>query len=419
MIHDALKFNAEGSLDQMTSPHGPQPPPTTMPETTDFSLVLGGPLFQLFRRTHLSLDALELLYRRVLIVAVIAWLPLLFLSLMDGRALGGAVKIPFLYDVEAHARFLVALPTLIIAELVVHRRIGPIVRWFVERGIVVTEDVPKLKAAVNTLLRTRNSVSLEVTLLILVYTMGTWIWRTQVAVGVATWYALPEKTTLHLTLSGYWYAYVSIPMFQFFLLRWYMRIFLWFRLLWQISNLKLHLSAAHPDRAGGLGFLGKSTYAFGPILFAQGALLSGLIANRVLYEGQSLASFKMEAAGLVAFMVLFVICPLLVFVAHLDRAKRKGLAEYDLLANRYIFRFEEKWIRGGAPDMEELLGTGDLQSLADLGNSYSVVGEMRLVPFGMLDIGRLAAATAAPLLPLTLTTFSLEEVLTRLLKLMI
>ncbi|HXP87818.1 MAG TPA: hypothetical protein VN841_24005 [Bryobacteraceae bacterium] len=54
---------------------------------------------------------------------------------------------------------------------------------------------------------------------------------------------------MNLTLSGYWYAYVGIPIFQFILLRWYMRFLLWFRSLWQVSKLTLHLSAAHPDRA--------------------------------------------------------------------------------------------------------------------------------------------------------------------------
>ena len=134
---------------------------------------------------------------------------------------------------------------------------------------------------------------------------------------------------------------------------------------------------------------------------------------------RDLISFKMEAAGLISLMVLFIVGPLVMFTPLLDRAKRKGSAEYGLLANRYVFGFEEKWIRGGAPDMGELLGTGDIQSLADLGNSYSVVGDMRIVPFGMTDIARLAGATAAPLIPLTLTIFSFEEVVTRLFKILI
>jgi hypothetical protein len=388
-------------------------------EQPDFSMVLGGPLFQLYRRARLSGDVLELLRRRILIITALAWLPLAVLALLDGLATGDTVKIPFLYDVEAHVRFLIALPTLIIAELVVHRRISPVVRRFVERRIIETEDMPKLAAAVNAALRARNSTLLEVSLLVTVYTLGLWIWRSQGAVGIATWYAIPAAGQLNLTLPGYWYVFVSIPIFQFILLRWYLRIVLWFRLLWKISRLNLHLTAAHPDKAGGLGFLGKSTYAFGPILFAQGVLLSGWIASRVLYDGQDLISFKMEAAGLIGLMVLFVILPLIMFSPQLERAKRKGLTEYGLLANRYVFGFEDKWIRGGAPDMNELLGTGDIQSLADLGNSYSVVGDMRIVPFGVTDVARLAAATAAPLVPLTLTIFSLEEVVTRLIKILI
>ncbi len=389
------------------------------PETLDFSLVLGGPLFQLWRRTHLCGNGLELLRRRVLISASLAWLPLLLLSLLEGRAIGGGIRIPFLFDIEAHARFLIALPVLIGAEVIVHKRLVPVIRRFVERRIVVSEDFPAFHAAVKSALRARNSTALEVTMLVLVYTLGLWIWRNQVALGAATWYALPDKAHLNLTLAGYWYTFVSIPTFQFLLLRWYVRLALWFRLLWQTSRLNLHLTAAHPDRTGGIGFLGKSAYAFGPILFAQGALLSGAIANRVLYGGQSLLSFKMEAVGLVAAMVSVVLGPLVMFAPQLDLARRKGAAEYGLLANRYVFGFEEKWIRGGAPEAGELLGTGDIQSLADLGNSYSVVSEMRIVPFGIKEIVRLAAAAAAPLAPLTLTMLSLEEVLTRLFNILV
>jgi hypothetical protein len=383
-------------------------------EIPDFSLVLGGPLFQLCRRAHLSGDALELLRRRVVVSTLFVWLPLLLLSILDGHT--GRVMIPFLHDVEANVRFLIALPVLIAAEVVVNRRISPLVRRFVERRIVETEDLPAFNAAVTSVLRVRNSVAVELALLVLVYTLGLWIWWNQVALKTDTWYALPEATHLHLTLAGYWYAFVSVPFFQFILLRWYMRLALWFRLLWQVSRLNLHLTAAHPDRAGGIGFLGNSSYAFSPILFAEGAMLSALIASRILYEGRSLLSFKMEAAGFICFFVLLIVGPLVMFTPRLTLTKRQGSMEYGLLANRYVFGFEDKWFRSGAPSVNELLGTGDIQSLADLGNSYSVVREMRIVPFGLEDIARLAGATAAPLLPLTLTIISFEELLTRLIK---
>ena len=385
-------------------------------EPDDFSLVLGGALFQLYRRAHLSGDALELLQRRVLVITLLTWLPLMLLSALEGRALGGSIKVPFLYDIESHVRFLVALPLLIVAEVIVHRRIRPVVRRFVEGGIVVTEDLPRFNAAIVSELRARNSVVLELALLFLVYSLGLWFWRSQIVLGAPTWYATPDPTHLHLTLAGYWYEFVSIPIFQFLLLRWYMRLVLWFRFLWQVSKLHLRLTAAHPDRAGGIGFLGRSSYYFSPLLFAQGASLAGLIATRVLYDGKSLMSFKVDAVGLVVLFVLFILGPLVMFTPQLSRTKWRGLDEYDLLANRYLFGFEAKWTRGSAPEPRELLGTADIQSLADLANSYSVVRQMRLVPFGLEEIARLAAMAAAPLLPLALLAFSLEELLDRLFK---
>jgi hypothetical protein len=124
----------------------------------------------------------------------------------------------------------------------------------------------------------------------------------------------------------------------------------------------------------------------------------------------------MEVAGFIGFFVLFILGPLVMFTPRLARIKRKGQAEYGLLANQYVFGFEEKWIRGASPEVGELLGTGDIQSLADLGNSYSMVREMRIVPFGLEDITVLVAAMGAPILPLGLMIFSLEELLMKLLK---
>src|SRR6188508_2467042 len=102
----------------------------------DFSLVLGGPLYQFFRRTRLAGETLELLRRRVTVIALLAWLPLLLLSVLEGKAWGSAVAMPFLHDVDAHVRFLLALPLLVVAELVVHRRVRPLVGQFVKRGLV-------------------------------------------------------------------------------------------------------------------------------------------------------------------------------------------------------------------------------------------------------------------------------------------
>jgi hypothetical protein len=386
--------------------------PKMLEEPVDFSLVLGGPLYQLFRKAHLEGDHLELLYRRMVVIPLLAWLPLLLLALF-GSLGESSTRVSFFRDVEVHVRFLVALPVLIAAEVIAHSRLRPVVRRFVERRIVPLPEMTRFYSAVKGAVKLRNSIPLELSLVFIVYTAGLWLWNGRVGIDVATWYASPGGRW-HLTPAGIWYVFVSIPILQFILLRWYVRFFIWYRFLWNVARMKLHLIPTHPDRAGGLAFVGSSAYAFGPVLFAQGAMLAGVIASRVLYRGENLLSFKLQAIGFIAFFVFAILAPLVMFTPQLAQAKRKGLADYGLLAQRYVEGFEQKWVV--APSGEELLGTGDIQSLADLGNSYAVVKEMRAVPFGVQDISRLAIATAAPMVPLLLTIWPLEELVTRIIK---
>src|ERR1700757_5117909 len=149
-------------------------------EESDFSLVLGGPVFHFFRRSHLAGDGLELLHRRLLIITMTAWLPMLFLTAVSSST--GAVRLSFLHDVQVQVRFLIALPVLIAAELIVHSRIRPVVRRFVERGIVRKEDLPRFEAAIEAAARLRNSIPVEVALLISVYTLGLWLWNSRFAI---------------------------------------------------------------------------------------------------------------------------------------------------------------------------------------------------------------------------------------------
>jgi hypothetical protein len=195
-----------------------------------------------------------------------------------------------------------------------------------------------------------------------------------------------------------------------------MRFLIWYRFLWQVSRIPLNLIPTHPDRSGGLGFLGGLSYTFGPVLFAQGAMLAGLIASNVVYHGGKLLSFKLQAGSFVAFFVFAIFGPLLMFTPQMAGVRRKGLADYGLLAQRYVEGFRDKWVLRQSINSEELLGTGDIQSLADLGNSYTVVQEMRLVPFSLKDVSRLAAATVAPMVPLLLLVWSPEQVIEQVLK---
>jgi len=382
----------------------------------DFSLVLGGPLFQLLRRAHLSDDALMLVRQRIIVIALLSWLPLLVLSTLEGQALGGSATVPFLLDLEVHVRFLLTMPLLIAAELVVHRRMRSVVQVFMERHLIPEGAVTRFHAAIASAFRLRNSVLAEVLLIAVVYVVGILIvWRQYMALDTATWYATPSAEGSTLSLAGMWYGYVSLPVFQFLLCRWYFRLFIWSRFLWQVSRIELSLVPTHPDRVGGLGFLSNTVYAFALLAVAHGALLAGPLANRIFFLGAALPAYKAEIAVVVVFVLCMVVGPLLVFAPQLAQAKRTGLREYGTLAERYVREFDVKWLRGGAPADEPLVGSSDIQSLADLGNSYEVVRAMRIVPFTKETVVQIVVATLAPIAPLALTMMPLEELLKTLL----
>jgi hypothetical protein len=387
-------------------------------EPPDFSLVLGGPLFQLLVRSHLTTPALELVKRRMVFIALFAWLPLLILSLLAGKAWGGG-GLPFLRDIEMHARFLVALPLLIGAELLVHQRLRVVVAQFVERDIITESVLPKFQAVIASAMKLRNSVAVELILLLLIFVGGNYLWSaasgiTKIATSTGTWYAAATTGGPPLTPAGYWYVFISRPLFQFILVRWYFRLFIWARFLWQTSRLELNLIPTHPDRAAGLGFLSASSAALAPLLMAHGVLLAGLMANPIFFAGAKLTEFRMEIFVAVLLLVLMVLGPLLSFSPPLMRAKRIGLREYGLLASRYVGEFDRKWVRGGANPDEQLLGNGDIQSLADLGNSFQVISGSWPFPFGKDMVLQAIVIPLIPVLPLVLTLIPLEELIKKL-----
>lgn len=72
----------------------------------------------------------------------------------------------------------------------------------------------------------------------------------------------------------------------------------------------------------------------------------------------------------------------------LVRARRMGRREYRVLAERHVRKFDHKWLRGGAPKDQRLPGSADLLLFA--------------------------AALIAPVLPLVLTMFPVNEVFRKL-----
>ena len=392
-----------------------RPAPTATPEATrytaplGFDLVLGGPLYQSLRRVRLTDDVLGLAHRRIIAAILILWAPLVVLSAVQGGLLG-AGEHSFLRDIGFQLRFLVVVPLLILAELVVHLRLRPIVGEFRVRSLVPPSQVGRFEAAVDEAIRWRNSTLAEIILLAVVYGAGLlFTYSRYLAFGAGGWWA---GSAGGLSLAGRWLVFVSLPLLQFLLLRWYYRLFLWARFLWRVSMLDLDLDVAHPDRAGGLGFLSASLIAFMPISVAHGVLFAGMIADRIFLRGAKLTDFRWEIVGAAAFLLFVFAGPLLVFSPRLAHVKRTGLRRFGALGQSYVREFREKWLGGSRPD-EPLVGSSDIQSLADLGNSYGGAAEMRIAPIRLSAAVNFVIAFLLPIAPLLLTVMPAEKLLER------
>lgn len=383
--------------------------PTEYLEGKDFSLVLGGPFFQLLKRIHLSGKGLELVKLRIIVLALFAWLPLLLLSILNGQAWGDSLNLPFIEDLDVHIRFLVALPILIFAELLVHQRISIVVKEFQERNLIPESDISKFHHAISSALRLRNSSIAEIAIVVLIYGIGyQLVWDQTAGIDSSAWYSDQALGKGNLSLAGIWFRYLSLPVFQFLFVRWYFRIFIWARFLFQVSKIKLRLLPTHPDDVGGLGFLANSIFALMPLAFAHGVLMAGLISNHIFQEGASLLDFKVLIIVVVVLVICLIVLPLFFFSSQLSEAKRKGSMEYGRFASEFVREFDDRWLKKKGTVDDSRMGH-DIQSLADLANSFNVVEKMQFAPITKSNFIILVVVTIAPVLPLVLTMMPLAE----------
>jgi hypothetical protein len=235
------------------------------------------------------------------------------------------------------------VPLLIGAEVFVHKRLKVTIPQFLDRGLIQPKDQARFKGILASGMRMRDSVLAEVLILAAAIFMLFWQGNLYISLLLPTWYATPVGDQTHLMAAGYWYFFFSLIIFRFLLLRWYYRLFIWHRFLWQVSReIPLQLNALHPDRAGGLGFLSGMAFAFQPVLLAHTIGLSGFVGAKIWHEGATLPQFKLELVAWMLILLLMVLAPLFFFVIQLSTAKRRGLRQYGALASRYVTDFRCK-----------------------------------------------------------------------------
>jgi hypothetical protein len=381
-----------------------------------FSITRGGPVHWLLIRLGQAGDRRRLVLRRALAVVLITWLPLLLLSLLQGEAWGGAIKIPFLRDLAINVRLLIAAPILVLSESRIDRRWRTLVLEFLRTELVCQRNLPAFEEVLKRTSRWRDSVLPEVLLAFIAFLPSLFLVKTELLMsGISNWHTL---NTGALSAAGWWFNLVSTPIFRFLLLRWTWRMFLWTSFLWGASRINLFLVATHTDLAAGLGFLSEGQKAFSPIVFAGGAVIAAQVGNAIKYQGESLSSLKfpMIAYGVLAVIVLVV--PLLVVTPVLVQIKRTALLEYGAQVTIHNQLFEQKWIQKKEAGSDTLLGNPDASSLADLGSSFTVIRQMGLVPIDKPTLITLAISAALPMVPVILYATPTNELISAILKML-
>jgi hypothetical protein len=367
----------------------------------------GGPFVELQRRLQRRRPAWSQAYTALAFV-ILAWGVPEVLATLGGLPQSRA----FLGDVAVQLRLLVVGPIAILVEPPVGRVLAGATRNFVQAGIVQGEQVARFERIVQQVKRLRDRVAPEIVILGLVYLLSALL--AQSKLGLSTASVAPgmwDDWTRRSSPAWFWYAWVSRPFLEFLLLRWLWRLFIWTIFLFRTSRLSLQLSAANPDRVGGLGFVTHAQSSFALVVFPFAILWAAGWGESFVHGGTTGGELKSMLAVFIVLVFLVFAGPLAVFTPTLVRLRKHALHMYGQLANDYCRQFERRWFSDEArPGDEALLGSSDIQSLADLQNSVSAVHASRSFPFDRKLVTSLLAATLLPMLPLLAVLLPLKEI---------
>ena len=192
----------------------------------------GGPLWRLLVSTRLVDPPRKLLLRRIVALLAFTWLPLVLLSAGTGTAIGNRVELPLIRDLAVHVRFLLAVPLLVLGEVLLHAAVGAVLRYLAMSGIVPPEEEPKLAAILARGRRRRDSLGVELLLVAIAFGGAALAFSSvhELFHGLSSWRMQPESDgSAVLTRAGWWHSAISVPLFQFLVLRWLWRLVIWRR----------------------------------------------------------------------------------------------------------------------------------------------------------------------------------------------
>jgi hypothetical protein len=374
---------------------------TTSESPVSFSL-LGGPLHRMGHRLGLVRGTNTVLLG--LTVGIGLWLVVLALALVQGVT----DRLFSMSLVAGHARLLLVIPLFFICESWVGPRMTAFVTMIVRTGIVP----PGARAALNAEV-TRNDRRVDAwwpEAACLLAAIGVEVTGSR----LQTYGASGAYDSARTSLSYLVYFHVGVTLFRFLLFRWGWKLALWSWFLWRVSRLDLRLIPGHPDRAGGLGPLEGVHERFTPLVSVLSVIGCASLAESISTGTLAATAVYPTLALLLLIDGALFLGPLLVFTDKLWASRTKGVGLYTGLAARYVTEFEAKWTGDNLPAGEPVLGTADIQSLADLANAVSVVKGMRWITVGPRLLTMMTMAAIVPLAPLLLFQYPIAELAQKL-----
>lgn len=357
------------------------------------------------------------IFARAFTCVLVGWFPLLLLVFVGSRPRWSAVW-SFLTDFGTHARSLIAAPLFIFCEPPCLKKLATIVHHFVKAGVIEGDEKPSFDALVTSNRSLINGTLAEVVAIIVAYGIAILLVQRLPALGMRPWFLTSQSSTT-MSLAGWWYSFVSLPLLLILNFVWLWRIVLWGRFLIRVATMKLRLIAAHPDRASGLKFLNSSLVAFLPLAFTFGVIAAGASANQLLYNNATTDTVQMLATGLTAAVLILFVGPLLVFVFKLHAKKVEGIYSYGELADDVGRQFEKKWLTNDPETRRGALEASDFSATTDLYQVVANVHDMKLFPFELRAVASLVVAALLPFIPVVLMMMPIKAIVTELARLLV
>lgn len=364
----------------------------------EISLIRDDLPFRLQRRVGLIPERGLGTARRALFFALLTWLPIVLWAGYMHRILPGTVDEPLLRHFGVHVRFLIAVPLFILGEGMLHKLSTTLIPYFLTSGLVRETQRQEFVDIIGHILRLRNRTLPWVAIagIVLAITVLEPASAESHLGHEVSW--AEEGAPGRLGFGGWWFMYVSRPVFSALLAAWLWRLVLVFLLLRRISRLDLALVPTHPDGAGGLGFLERLPTAFSLFSFAVSAVLSSRLAHSVVYHGVGVQSLKGVFAVFLIVILAICIAPLLSFIGPLAAAKRQALLEYGALIGEHGRLVRRRWILGETDLDDRVLQAPELGPVADTLTLYEAVKKMRVAPVGKPALLAVAVPALIPIL---------------------